>query len=222
MTLFPQAARGSVRFLAAALCLALAACGPRTSDRPVADPTDPHPLPIPYTGGPLAISQDAVGPLRWDAPRTAEVLRALFPDAKIDRQVRTDGDTQAPVLIVERNNQPILEAVGPPDDPLLANRGSPFEIRIYGGEPVGPNGERLMDRWSRLGLKAADCTMGEGRDRFALVCPAPKTEGVALIFGIPGWTSDQTPPDAVLADKAFLREFLWTYSQHPISPPAVS
>lgn len=188
-------------------------------DGPAADATDPHPLPTPYRGGPLPITADGVGPLRWDAPRTMEVLRALFPDARIERRQLVDGENRRTILIVERANTPILEAVERIDDPVVDNMLAAFVVRVAAGQPVGPGGERLMDRWSRLDLKSSDCAMGEGRDRFALICPSSKAPSVKLAFGVPGWASDRVPPDKVLADKAFLREFIWTYSQN-FTPPA--
>ncbi len=53
------------------------------------------------------------------------------------------------------------------------------------------------------------CWMGKDRDLHAVICTQPGEPVLRYVFAVPGWTQDAMPSEAVLRDKATLREFFW-------------
>jgi hypothetical protein len=52
--------------------------------------------------------------------------------------------------------------------------------------------------------------MGDREFINALVCRKPGVKEIEYVFGIPNWTSNETPSARVLEERAFLREIVWT------------
>ncbi len=207
-------------FLIAAALAPLAACGPAaetpaapaasTAPVQVTDPVDPgRPnAPVarftPYEGGPLALDEYAVGPIAAQTPFTLEAIQARFPKAQVKKAfLHGDGETGTPIITVDQDGTGILEVSGDPSTGMVG------EIRVAGGPAAGPRGEALLMKWSAADMDLPRCRMGQGRDRYAVICTQPGEPVLRYVFGVPGWTKDELPPAQVLADKAFLREFVW-------------
>lgn len=194
--------------LLAAPLLALAACGP--ADKPnsakLAAAT-PAPTVVtrqaadgsvdrftPYVGGPLMLDEFSVGPLMAQTEFSPEAIASRFPNAKVDavfsRIIIDQGDG-----ILEIQSNPGTTKIG--------------DIRITGGTPKGPRGETLRMKWADADIDYPRCWMGKDRDLHAVICTQPGEPVLRYVFGVPGWTQDTLPPETMLRDKAFLREFIW-------------
>jgi hypothetical protein len=208
------------RLILAAPLLALAACGP--ADKPAASkgaaPATAAPAPAmvtrqdasgaidrftPYTGGPLALDEFSVGPVMAQTDFALEAIQPRFPKATVKAAFLHQGASQpTPIITVEQGGG-VIEIQG---NPGAAKVG---DIRVSGGAPQGPRGETLMMKWADAGMDYPRCWMGKDRDIHAVICTQPGEPVLRYVFGVPGWTQDAMPPEAVLRDKAVLREFLW-------------
>lgn len=206
------------RFLLIAAPLALlAACGP--AEKPAAPaagpaqvtdaadpgrPTAPVARFTPYEGGPLALDEYAVGPIAAQTPFTLEAIQARFPKARVKNAfLHGAGEAKTPIITVDQDGTGVLEVSGDPSTGMVG------EIRVAGGPAAGPRGEALLMKWSAADMDLPRCRMGQGRDRYGVICTQPGEPVLRYVFGVPGWTKDELPPADVLAAKAFLREFVW-------------
>jgi hypothetical protein len=64
-------------------------------------------------------------------------------------------------------------------------------------------------KWADADMDYPRCWMGKDRDVHAVICTQPGEPVLRYVFAVPGWTQDAMPPEALLRDKAVLREFLW-------------
>jgi hypothetical protein len=201
--------------LALPALLTLAACGePATPppaanapvDRPVpavvAPEVPPAPPAEPWTEGELKITPGGVGPLSAATPFDRNAVIALFPQARVEPGFLHFGDQTWPQITVEQGDALGLS--------LIETRPGQREIRVSAGKVVGPNGETLMSKWPDAKFDPAQCTAGDGRDVNAVICRRPEAPHIAYVFGVPGWTQPTMPPLATLAEKAFIREIIWT------------
>jgi len=207
----------------AAPLLALAACGPADKPRgeaaaPAAAETAP-PAPAalvtrtdasgkvdrftPYLGGPLALDEFSVGPLMAQTEFSLEAVEPRFPKAKVKTAFLHQGPGEpTPIITVEQGGG-VIEIQGNPGARTVG------DIRVSGGAPQGPRGETLGMTWANADMDYPRCWMGKDRDAHAVLCTQPGEPVLRYVFAVPGWTQDTMPPEAVLRDKATLREFLW-------------
>jgi hypothetical protein len=192
--------------------LLLAACGPaeKKTDTAVAPRAAEAPKsgPVavavaPYTGGPLHVRADGVGPITSATAFDQATIAALFPKAVVKSAFIHVGEgPPGPIITVEQDNVPLLE-IG------KSAEGDIAEIRLDGGPVQGPKGEALLEKWADLSFDIAQCRAGEGRTVNQAICVRPEAPTVAYVFGVPGWTQGGLPPAAVLKAKGQLNEFVW-------------
>jgi hypothetical protein len=221
-----------VRFtLAAGVLLALVACGPSKAPEAKSPPAakarkgPPPPFVVTpggandyfraYQAGPLALDEYAVGPIIAQTVFSLDALKPRFPKAQVKAAFLHEGaEAPTPIITVEQAGATMLEIQGNPGS------GTVGDIRVTGGTPLGPRGETLGMKWADADLDLTRCWMGKGRDVHAVICTQRGEPVLRYVFGVPGWTQDALPPEAVLRDKGFLREFLWRGGA-PVGPPAV-
>jgi hypothetical protein len=198
-----------------ALTLALAACGP--ADKPKSAPAA-SPAPVlterqaadggvdrftPYLGGPLALDEFSVGPVMAQTEFSLDALKPRFPKADVKSAFLHQGEGEpTPIITVEQGGG-VIEIQGNPGTTKVG------DIRISGGTPKGPRGETLGLKWADADMDYPRCWMGKDRDVHAVICAQPGEPALRYVFGVPGWTQDMMPSEAVLREKAILREFLW-------------
>ena len=195
--------RPSTVLLAAAVLLQ--ACSPSPL-KPAAAPK-----PSPYRAGPLAIGVWGVGPIRratyFEAPRIQE----LFPLAQIaDGTVRVANDETMAVITVSQGGVEMLEiddgtgnAPGT-TDPMIG------AVRALGGPVQGPQGERIGLKWSDAHFDLTECDLGAERDRNTVFCARPGEGAVTYQFAVPGYDSEEIPPDWLLRKVAYVKAIVWT------------
>ena len=206
------------RLILAAPLVALAACGP--ADKPAtsrdAAPAASAPVLVtrqeasgavdrftPYEGGPLALDEFSVGPVMAQTEFSLDAIQQRFPKAKVEKAfLHQGGGEPTPILTVEQGGG-VLEIQGNPGTTKVG------DIRITGGTPKGPRGETLGLKWADADMDYPRCWAGKDRDLHAVICTQPGEPALRYVFGVPGWTQDTLPPEAVLRDKGFLREFFW-------------
>ena len=191
-----------------AVTLGLAACG-QAADKKAAPPVAPAteatmPADAPKAAPAWTASNDGIGPLNGATAFDAAAVTALLPGSEI----------KTAYLHEEGGETPIITAYGPDELglELQGANGKVSRILAQGGPVVGPRGERLMDKFSASGLKAEDCVLGADRMSGAALCRRADAPNLALIYGAPGELKGKpgdTPDAAALAEKGFLREFLW-------------
>lgn len=182
----------------------LAACGDKQAAQPAAQPAAPASAPAMSAPDPLSVRPTGVGPIGDGTPFDAELIARAFPGATVERGfMHFGGKERVPIMSVLADGTQTLQIVGDA-------AGSVGEVTVTGGAFVAPGGEKLMTRWSETRFAVDDCVMGDGPSLHALVCRKPDAPEIQYVFGIPGWGSSETPSADVLAEKAFLREFIWT------------
>jgi hypothetical protein len=157
----------------------------------------------PYEGGPLALDEFSVGPLMAQTEFSLEAVTPRFPKAVVKAAFLHDGaGAPTPIITVEQSGG-VLEIQGNPGARTVG------DIRISGGSPQGPRGETLMMKWADADMDYPRCWMGKDRDVHAVICTQPGEPVLRYVFGVPGWIQDTMPPEALLREKGFLREFFW-------------
>ena len=199
--------------------LLLAACGP--ADKKTAAPAAPPaaeapksgPVAVavtPYTGGPLQVRADGVGPITAATAFDQATLAALFPKAVVKSAFIHVGEgPPGPIITVEQDNMPMLE-IG------KGSEGGIGEIRLAGGPVQGPRGEALLGKWADLGFDIGQCRAGEGRTVNQTVCVRPEAPTVSYVFGVPGWSQGGLPPVEALKAKGQLNEFVWRPAEQAV------
>ncbi|TCS12867.1 DUF1131 domain-containing protein [Caulobacter sp. BK020] len=213
----------------AAPLLVLAACGPADNaqtGKPASAPAASTPPPAmvtrpaadggvdrftPYVGGPLALDEFSVGPLMSLTEFSLDAIRPRFPKAQVEAGVLRDAQGAETPIITVRQDGGVIEIQGNPGARTVG------DIRVTGGAPQGPRGETLGLKWADADMDYPRCWMGKDRDAHAVICTQPGEPVLRYVFAVPGWTVDATPPEAVLRDKATLREFLWRGGA-PVAP----
>ncbi len=190
--------------------LLLAACGPAdkkaTPPSPAAEAPASGPVAIavtPYTGGPLRVRADGVGPITAATAFDQPTIAALFPKAVVKSAFIHVGEgPPGPIIVVEQDNAPLLE-IGKNAEGGIA------EVRLAGGPVQGPKGEILLGKWADLGFDLRQCRAGAGRTVNQTVCVRPEAPTVLYVFGAPGWSQGGLPPVEVLKAKGQLNELVW-------------
>ncbi|AAK22047.1 DUF1131 family protein [Caulobacter vibrioides] len=187
--------------------LLLAACGPAKTDQvSKADDSAKGPVTVaiaPYAGGPLKISNDGVGPITSAVAFDLATLKVLFPKAKVEQAFLQSGEGPTlPIITVEQDNTPLAE-IGKRDEGDIAY------VRVEAGDARGPGDEQLLAKWGVLGFTANQCRAGEGREVNMTICVRPDAPQVAYVFGVPGWTKPELPPEATLKAKGQLNALIW-------------
>jgi hypothetical protein len=205
----------------------LAACGepatpPPPADAPMVRPPPPvvtapvtTPPAEPWTSGELKITPGGVGPLSAATPFEREAVLALFPEARVEPSFLHFGEQTWPQITVEQSDALGLS--------IIETKPGQREIRVASGQAAGPNGEALLARWADARFDTAGCEAGQGRDVNAVVCRRPDAPQITYIFAVPGWTQPTMPPAEILAEKAFIREIVWTPPAGvPLAAPATA
>jgi hypothetical protein len=185
--------------------LLLQACTP--------SPLKPAPAPqaAPYRSGPLVVGVWGVGPIRQSTYFEAPRIRELFPLARVsDGSVRVADDETMAVITVAQDGGPLIEiddgtgnAPGT-DDPIIG------AVRVLGGPVQGPHGERLGLTWKAARFDLAECDVGAERDRNTVFCARPGEGAVTYQFAVPGWDSQEIPPDSLLRKVGYVKAIVWT------------
>jgi hypothetical protein len=182
-----------------------AACAPAPMKEPAA------PKPQPYRSGPILVGAWGVGPIRartyFESPR----IHDLFPVAEVrDGVARISPDETRAVITVTQPGGPLLEIddgagnVPGTNDPVIGS------VRALGGAVVGPHGERLGLLWRDARLDLSECEVGVERDANTVICARPGEGAVTYQFAIPGWDSEEMPPDSALRRGAYIKAIIWT------------
>ncbi|OYX06328.1 MAG: DUF1131 domain-containing protein [Caulobacter vibrioides] len=185
----------------------LAACGPAKTDRaPTTEEAGQGATTLavaPYTGGPLQVSNDGVGPINSAVAFDLATLKVLFPQAKVEQAFLQSGEGPAqPIINVEQDNTPLAE-IGKSDEGDIAH------VRVEAGDARGPKGEQLLAKWADLGFAVDQCRAGEGREINMTICVRPDAPQVSYVFGVPGWKKPGLPPEATLKAKGQLNALIW-------------
>jgi hypothetical protein len=177
----------------------LAGCG--ASDK--AETAAPAATPAISAPDPLSIRPTGVGPLGDGTPFDKALVEGAFPGATVESAVMQLAEERTPVLNVLAAGTQTLQIVSD-------GAGQIGAINVTGGDYVAPGGEKVMTRWADAEFTLDNCVMGSERFTHALLCRKPNETTIVYVFGIPGWTSSEPPSAGILADKAFLREIVWT------------
>ena len=157
----------------------------------------------PYVGGPLALDEYSVGPLMAQTEFSLEAITPRFPKGVVKAAfLDEERGEPAPIITVEQGGG-VIEVQGNPGSVLVG------DIRVDGGAPVGPRGETLGMKFADADMDYERCHIGDGRDRYAVICIQPGEAVLRYVFAVPGWTTDVLPPLDVLRQKAVLRGFVW-------------
>ena len=190
-------------FVLGLLLAAVGGCAPKRA---------PPPPPVtPYVGGPLIAREWGVGPIRagtfFESPR----IRELFPKAVVkDDVVQIADDETRDVITVSQDGVEMLEVVDGffnfhgTDDPEIGR------VRLVGGPVRGAHGETLGMSWNAAGFDLSQCEIGVERDISRLICARPKEGAVTYIFEVPGWDSEEEPPESLVRSKGYLKVIAWT------------
>ncbi len=193
--------------------LALAGCGKPSeqSQAPaVAAATEANLPPDAAGAAPVfSASEAGVGPLTETTPFNRNAIAELFPVSEVKAAYISEEGMQTPIVTINGPEALVLEVQA------ATSPGRVGRILVQGGPIAGPRGEKLLDRWPALGFKPEQCVMGADRFSSALLCRRTANDSLAFVFGIPGFvaTGDEVPAEALLSEKAFLREFLWQAPQ---------
>jgi hypothetical protein len=169
------------------------------------------PRPAPYRTGPLLAGVWGVGPIRrttyFEAPRIQE----LFPLAQVSEgTVRVADDETMAVITVTQGGVQMLEiddgtgnAPGT-TDPMIG------AVRALAGPAQGPHGERIGMTWRDAHFDLSECDLGAQRDRNTVFCARPGEGAVTYQFAVPGWDSEEIPPDSLLRKVGYVKAIVWT------------
>ena len=157
----------------------------------------------PYAGGVLKITKDGVGPINGSTAFDLPTLKVLFPKAKVEQAFLHFGEGPAqPIINVEQDKVPLLE-IGKTDEGEIAY------VRVAAGDVRGPKDEHLLAKWRDLGFTLDHCRAGEGREVRQTICVRPEAPTVSYVFGVPGWSGEGLPSEAILKAKGQLNELVW-------------
>jgi len=210
-----------IRPLTVVLALAglLAACGEG------ADVTGgPAPPQTPYRFGLIRMGHWGMGPIREATYFEQPAIQPLFPRAKVeDVTLRISDDETRDGITVMQDGSELLEiddGLGNypgTDDPMIG------EVRAVGGPIKGPGGEILGMSWKAARFDLSQCEIGVDRDRNTVICARQGEGAVTYQFAVPGWDSEEMPPESLMRKTAWLKAIIWTpppLPGQPTLPPA--
>ena len=202
--------RPSTVVLAAA---ALAACAPSPQKEP------PAPRAAPYRSGPLLVGAWGVGPIRQGTFFESSRIREIFPLADVrDTTLRIAPDETTAAIMVSQSGGLLLEIddgtsnFPGTNDPMIGS------VRALTGPVVGPHGERLGLAWRAAHIDLSECEVGVERDANTVICARPGEGAVTYQFAVPGWDSEEMPPDQVVRRVAYIKAIIWTPPGPPPTP----
>jgi hypothetical protein len=209
-----------IRPLTVVLALAslLAACGDGTSVT-----GGPAPPQTPYRFGLIRMGHWGMGPIREATYFEQPVIHDLFPRAKTqDVTLRISDDETRDGITVVQDGTELLEIVDGygnypgTDDPMIG------EVRAVGGPVKGPSGETLGMSWNAARFDLSQCEIGVDRDRNTVICARQGEGAVTYQFAVPGWDSEEMPPEQLMRKAAWLKAMIWTPPPLPgqRTPPA--
>ena len=171
----------------------------------------PEPRQTPYQSGPIPIGSWGIGPIRAATYFESPVIGDLFPNASVkDVTLRIAKDDTLDGITVTKDGVQLLElddglsSAPNGDDPLIG------AVRAVGGPVVGPTGERLGMSWKASKFDLSQCEIGVDRDRNTVICARPGVGSVTYYFAVPGWDSEEVPPDSMMRKGAYLKAIVWT------------
>ena len=169
------------------IALALAACGKPAEQQPTAPiaPATEATLPAdaPKAAPAWTASNDGVGPITARTAFDRAAIAALFPGSEVKSAFISLEGEQYPIITVNGPDDLVLEVMEG------TAKGSIHSVLAQGGPVVGPRGERLMDPFTGLGFKAADCVIGADRFHGAALCRRAPGDALAYVIGAPGQLS---------------------------------
>jgi hypothetical protein len=206
-----------IRKLTVALALAgplaglMTACG--APDRVTGGPA---PRQQPYSAGPIGAGHWGIGPIREDSYFEQPVIQALFPRAKVESvTLRISHDETRDGIAVTQDGAEQLEisdgfGVYPgTDDPMLG------QARGIGPAVRGPGGETVGMSWKAAHIDLSQCEIGADRDRNTIICARRGEGAVTYQFAIPGWDSEEVPPESAMRRGAYLKAIIWSPPPQP-------
>jgi len=205
-----------IRPLTVVLILAglLAACGQR------ADVTGgPAPPQAPYRFGLIRMGHWGMGPIREATYFELPAVQPLFPRARVEAvtlQISHD-ETRDGITVVQDGTEllEIDDGLGNypgTDDPMIG------EVRAVGGPVKGPSGETLGMSWKAARFDLSQCEIGVDRDRNTVICARQGEGAVTFQFAVPGWDSEEMPPEHLMRKAAFLKAIIWSPPPLPGQP----
>ena len=207
-----------IRPLTVVLALAglLAACGE------AADVTGgPAPPQTPYRFGTLRMGHWGMGPIREATYFERPMIQDLFPRARVqDVTLQISHDETRDGISVVQNGTEMLEiddGLGNypgTDDPMIG------QVRAVGGPIKGPSGEILGMSWKAARFDLSQCEIGVDRDRNTVICARQGEGAVTFQFAVPGWDSEELPPQSLMRKVAVLKTIIWTPPPLPNQPAA--
>lgn len=179
----------------------------------------PEPTQEPYRSGPIRMGHWGMGPIRSETYFESPLIHELFPKAKVrDVTLRVSDDETMAGITVQQRGVEVLEiddgqgnAPGT-DDPLIG------QVRAVGGPVIGPNGETLAMSWNAAKFDLSQCEIGVDRDRNTVICARRGEGALTYYFAVPGWDSEEVPPESLMRRVAYLKAIVWT----PPPPPGLS
>jgi hypothetical protein len=205
-----------IRPLTVVLALAglLAACGDRASVT-----GGPAPPQTPYRFGLIRMGHWGMGPIREATYFEQPAIQPLFPRAVVqDVTLRISDDETRDGITVVQDGAELLEiddGLGNypgTDDPMIG------EVRAVGGPVKGPSGETLGMSWNAARFDLSQCEVGVDRDRNTVICARQGEGAVTFQFAVPGWDSEEMPPEQLMRKAARLKAIIWTPPPLPGQP----
>jgi hypothetical protein len=185
--------------------LVLAACAPSPMKEPGAPRAEP------YRAGPILVGGWGVGPIRARTYFETARIADIFPLAVVQKEtVRIAPDETTAAIAVTQAGVQLLEIddgtgnVPGTNDPMIG------QARAIGGPVIGPHGERLGMTWRAARMDLSECEVGVERDANTVICARPGEGAVMYQFAVPGWDSEEMPPDSVLARGGYIKAIIWT------------
>ena len=176
----------------------------------------PEPVQEPYRFGLIRMGHWGMGPIRASTYFESEVLRELFPHAKVkDVKIRLAPDDTEDGITVTQDGVQLLQIddstidTGPDQDPPIGR------VRAVGGPVIGPAGETLGMSWTAARFDLSQCEIGVDQDRNSVICARRGEGAITYIFAVPGWDSEEVPSTSMMRKVAFLKQIVWT----PPPPP---
>lgn len=152
----------------------------------------------------LSSSGDRLGPITAGTRFSAAELRSLFPGATVTEAAGATEGEPYPTLRVAEGQAPLLE--------LRSTDGSRIHsVEIMAGAAVGNLGVRHGDTYARVfgADMSPDCVPGTEEQSGQVICPAPSSSHVSLVFdGVWEGPDGELPPPDVLRAWTVERE-IW-------------
>jgi len=165
----------------------------------------------PYRFGPIHMGHWGMGPIRETTYFEQPAIHDLFPRAQVeDVTLRISHDETRDGITVVQDGVELLE-IGDgldnypgTDDPMIG------EVRAVGGPITGPGGETMGMSWKAARFDLSQCEIGVDRDRNTVICARQGEGAITYQFAVPGWDSEEIPPEALMRKVAFLKTIIWT------------